>query len=614
MIDSFKKDISVSNQGEVYFELDWKGGGAGEGNAQIWVTPMTYGGIQYHIRREHAAIDGSSDRYGFAHNFDDFMKQTAHIKDWSENYEDRRDDKKLTATVKSEENFRAQINDPRNFYAFEQQIGRPVSFDIGDNGVVQMYLDWGGGPARDINNNAMLNVWVENGKLMYTLNAKGKGMVKGRQVANSMQEMIQNVTQYRMAALGAAPNSPPPVPNAPSAVPVAAPKGAPPPPKVTGSAPSGVPLAPNTGSQMEKPWPKETAEQKEERNRLADGVKKKLLLLTQDDAKLEASGQSVSKLLDESAALLQELKTKYPYDPDIFILGKAYEDLRRDFNENRETDLDQAFEPILQEMRQEIAKAGVKKISMDRLNEVQSPSLLRTVERLRGLNIQPSYVVQSQNPNAKTVVLFMQRHPEQKIANFNQEGGSQDDILRKAFEDSDREFRSLESSQGQIRDAIVAAVRSGLIHTVYEEGLPKGGQLIKLPQVPENELPSFMERMQKEDPEMARDFGAGSLQAQLILGKGLKLTGYDFDELKMKIISGKADMKYRMHAHNAFIASNLSDYVESSPDEVSFLTIGAAHEAFPSSKVAHQLPLSNAMAYYGMNVVVVDTAYSPPVS
>lgn len=340
-------------------------------------------------------------------------------------------------------------------------------------------------------------------------------------------------------------------------------------------------------------------------------------MLTRDDAALEASGYSVEKLLNDSAALLQELKTRYPNDPDIFILEKAYADLRKDFSEKRETELDQAFEPILLEMRQEIARAGVRKISMNRLNEVQSSSLLQTIERLRGLNIQPSYVVQSQNPKAKTVVLFMQTHPTPNMKGGDVRMGesSANSQIEEALQHPDRGHRTMESSQEQIRKSVIAAFRAGMIRTVYEEGMPKGNLLSRAPHVPENEFPAFLEKARRQgSPEDLQLLETGSLQAKMILGNDLRIVGYDFDELKMKILQNKADFVYRMHAHNAFIASNISDYVESSPDEVSFLTIGALHEAYPSSKIDHHLPLSHAMAYHGMNVVVVDTTYNPPVS
>ncbi len=600
LIDGFKEDLKPTEKpGEVYFELNWKGSGQGEGNAMVWATAYPHGQIAYRIRRNHAAGDGSNQRDGMAANFDDFMKQIGHTKNWSENYEANRDDKKLTQQAVNREFFFSQISDPRFFYDQEAVIGRPVSFDIFNNETVQMYLDWGGGASRDFMKNPMLNFWADprTGRINYIVNFKGRGFTQQGNVGN-IGELLGVIAQIKGKI-------------------AEAPAGA--------LAKASVPIetkviATDVTSSLAEPggkWPKETAEQKEDRNRLADDVKKKLLMLTEDDAKLEASGYSVSKLLDESAALLETLKTKYPYDPDIFVLGKAYEDLRKDFTEHRETDLDQAFEPILKEMRQEMLRAGVRKISMDNLREVRSQPLLRTVERLQGLNIKPSYVVESPNPNAKTVVLFMQTHPEPKIDKSKIQVGqsSGNDSIGEAVLHPDRGLRSVESSQGQIRDSIIAATRAGLIHCVYEEGLPKGFELPKIPQITEEELPGIIARVQKEGPEeLAQALQTGSLQAKLILGSALQLKGYDFDELKMKLLDNKADFIYRMHAHNAFIASNISDYVESSPDDVSFLTIGALHEAYPNSKVEHHLPLSHAMAYYGMNVVVVDSTFTPPVS
>ncbi len=222
-IDSFKDDVKATGRpGEVYFELDWSGAGRGEGNAQVWATALPNGLVNYHIHRDHVDINGGNDRNGIAGSFDDFMQQIAHIKEWSEYYEDNRDDRKLSQAVMNREWFYAQLNNPQTFYDAESAIGRPVSFNLISNGVMQMFLDWGGGAARDTGHNAMLNVWADNsGRLNYILNYKGKGP---RGVAKDIPELINIVGNQRAAVLQTSPGeTPKEQPKNTSGVPVASP-------------------------------------------------------------------------------------------------------------------------------------------------------------------------------------------------------------------------------------------------------------------------------------------------------------------------------------------------------------------------------------------------------
>ena len=134
---------------------------------------------------------------------------------------------------------------------------------------------------------------------------------------------------------------------------------------------------------------------------------------------------------------------------------------------------------------------------------------------------------------------------------------------------------------------------------MYEEGIPKNAVIRNID--PTKLTPEAQKHVDED----------GALQAKILLGDKIELMGYDFDEYKERVIQGKAEFVYRIHAHNAFIASNVSDFVEASPDHVSAMTLGAFHEAYPDSKSLHHLPASHAMAYYGMNVIVVDTTFHP---
>jgi hypothetical protein len=182
----------------MYLELDWHGGGAFEsGNPHITIMALPHGHYSWTMDLEYSGPGGQNSRDGYAANFDDMMKQFAHVKQQAENY----DAEKHTDAVASREYLFAKIIDPRTFTEREKYLGHVVSFDIMDNEVVQMYLDWGGGAARDINKNAALNVWVENGKIAYILNAKGKGIAK-RGTAANIDALTRAVAEAKSAALG----------------------------------------------------------------------------------------------------------------------------------------------------------------------------------------------------------------------------------------------------------------------------------------------------------------------------------------------------------------------------------------------------------------------------
>jgi|GEM_PF-6342318 len=197
IIDELKAEPIVAPSGEVYFELDWKGSGRGEGNAQVWVNVKKFGIIEYRVRRDNVGAQGESDRYGYAANFDDFMRQMAHVKTWSENYADRAEDNRLTSTAVWREYLFGEASNPWKLYAAEDKIGRPFSFSVGSNEVVQAYLDWGSHDPKDFNNNARLDYWVDQtGRISFALNCIGKKLVTGGNVAN-MDELTAVVAGYK---------------------------------------------------------------------------------------------------------------------------------------------------------------------------------------------------------------------------------------------------------------------------------------------------------------------------------------------------------------------------------------------------------------------------------
>lgn len=560
-----------SQQLETYFELEW-----GARDADVWAVAKPHGQIEYRINLWNVGPQGEDARTGVAANFDDFMQQLSHIRKWYKNYDE--DDTK--PIEKKREKMYSEISNIQNFRRQEARIGHIIYANIIKiNDVVSLNMDWGGGGKRDIDHNPTLNTWVNNdGTLSYILNARGLGINEGPAVVKDFDALIDKVSELKASAIQR---------REPSTTPRRRQRRE----QATEPEPEAV-VKPVT----EKPnsWSKETAEQKAERLEIADKLKHNLMLLTQEDKEIERRGMQIRKILDASGRLLTELKTKYPYDPDIYILEKSYNDLRGDFDRGQETDLDQSFATIEKEMQKEIQNSGVRKISMDKLSEVRSPMLKGHVDKLKKLNIQPSYVVESTNPQAKTVVLFMQTHHASEMVG-GKDADKEFDEINKTLA---RRMKRPDDSQNQIRDAIVAAVNGGLTQTVYEEGL-------------QNKTTADAKMLRKLS---AHDKKTGSIQAKMALKDKMQLKGYDFDELKLRSMMSESDLKYRASAHNPFIASNVSDLVEASDESLSLLTIGSMHENSPVKDLKQTLPISQALAYYGMNVVVVDASSETPIS
>ena len=372
------------------------------------------------------------------------------------------------------------------------------------------------------------------------------------------------------------------------------------------------------------PWPVERDDQEQARNTLGEDVREDLILLTQEDEALEMAGHSIGAILDQARVRLDQLRANYPYDPDIFAFEQAYADLRGDFEDDEEVELDEAFPIIFDEMMAVIDAVGVERRELDAITDA---SLRSTVASLRALEIEPAYVVESPNPNAKTVVLFLQNHGESPGVDIGKMRVGDISILEGGL-DGPEPAMSVEESQSLIRDAMVWAFRAGLIHDAYLEAAPYGVTLKLPPGAMSRDAIETMrlnaitrartEGIPLEDGSVLRGdeavaaaesiFQSGGLLARLELGDQFHVHGYDFDEYKMKIFEGEADFVYRINAHHPFIASRFADLMEASSEDIAFMTMGALHEFYLNPAVAHHLPISHVLAYYGLNVVVVDAA------
>lgn len=187
--------------GTIQMEFDWD-----NPNPIINVQVLPHGKIAYAIRRENVGLRGEDLRRGNADNFYDFMLQLKEIKTWAEG---PKHEFAETTDVRRQALF-SEITDPFSYRNRQAEIGRVVASRLGNNGVQEVYLDWGGGNSPYDKRNAALNVWVdEAGGLKFILKghsiggdgrvvAGGKGV--GPEGATDFNSIIARVKAIRERA------------------------------------------------------------------------------------------------------------------------------------------------------------------------------------------------------------------------------------------------------------------------------------------------------------------------------------------------------------------------------------------------------------------------------
>lgn len=276
--------------------------------------------------------------------------------------------------------------------------------------------------------------------------------------------------------------------------------------------------------------------------------------------------------LDSIKAKIDYLRSQYPDDPDLEFLERLHDDLRGDLEADRQMELDSGFEEIMETVTREIQDFGVKRESPD---ESDNP----LVARLRELGIEPAYVVSNNRSCEKTVVVFMQSHPNP---------GAPKKLLR-AF--------GVKKSQRKIYRDIMAAYSGGLDAIIYGEGYPGGMGFSR------DFVDAGLKRDRKND-----ELSLSYVRVKKKLGDRVKLVGMEDFGLLERIFKGSMTAKYRMTAHNIFLADNIDEHFRQTDESLAFAVIGAAHEDSPLLPSPNPMPLSYALAYYGYNVVVVDAS------
>ncbi len=201
---SHVNELTRSQDGtSVNLELDWKGIFDGKGNPLIKATARPHGMIEYTIKRRDIGLHGEDSIAGFANNFDDFMKQLRHFRNWAEESLHESKDKNAVAR---EAAFR-DISNPRTYETHADRIGRTVYFGIQTtesktDQKVKMFLDWGNSPDRDIKMNPLVSIAVnDDGTIRYRVLSENSAFKMDNKVMRaSMQDMMNDLAAIREKA------------------------------------------------------------------------------------------------------------------------------------------------------------------------------------------------------------------------------------------------------------------------------------------------------------------------------------------------------------------------------------------------------------------------------
>ncbi|MBN2087220.1 hypothetical protein JW758_02630 [Candidatus Peregrinibacteria bacterium] len=326
-------------------------------------------------------------------------------------------------------------------------------------------------------------------------------------------------------------------------------------------------------------------EDQESFNQLKEEIKASLFSIDENANRLEKRLTILEFLLDDIGAKLEKLKKMKSNAPDIFLFEKLYSDLRSDFEKIKNDGasdalrLNSAYDELVSDMKKTVSEAGVRRESPNKT------ILAKIVEKLKSLGINPEYIVTKGKKNAHTIVLFKQLHSNPGLA--------PDELTAIGVSDS----------QSEIKNAITSALKSGLTDTVYAEGLPPG-------------MPVDNEIAQNILSNIHRD---AVMEAKIEHGNKIKIVGYEemsafaktikaMDRDEEGEVGGEVEKSdnYRATAQNVLIASNISSLSNESDSTISIMTLGGLHEYDSKNQKDNPLPISDALAYYGINVIVVD--------
>jgi hypothetical protein len=284
--------------------------------------------------------------------------------------------------------------------------------------------------------------------------------------------------------------------------------------------------------------------------------------------------EEVKGTLAEVDRELKQLERDYPKEGDVKILRQMYTDLAKDFEGAQALQLDSSLFEISEEAKTLFAEKGVQR------GVPENSTLSAHVAQLEALGIHPDYVVHPTPPSDRTVILFMQVHTAPGITAEL------------------RDKLGVTASQTQIKKESEKIINAGLTRLQYLEGF-----------VAFNDFGAG--NLAANDDENGSAIATMRLEKQY--GESLDTEGVEDRDLLQDNWVHIMDPNTRLlrgTAQNIFIAENVADQFLHSDQNMALLAFGAAHESLQltGDSSPHPVPLSEALAYYGCNVVVVDAA------
>ena len=223
------------------------------------------------------------------------------------------------------------------------------------------------------------------------------------------------------------------------------------------------------------------------------------------------------------------------------------------------------------------------------------------------MGIEPDYIILSENPDASTVVLFLEEHIE---------SGTKESKI----------------SNDYIEKSLTQAIEKNFVKDVYIEGEPDGK--ITVTPIKKDVAEKYRDKInatnrisakfgnkvnfigtEYEDLLKGNVFDQEAALRALAAESGAKSQS-EINEYLKKNHLGTMEKLYfkRVVFENIFIAMNIRDHIKNRKSKISFEIIGSQHERITQTKtleitdkgIPHPLPLSSALANNGINVIVVD--------
>ena len=272
---------------------------------------------------------------------------------------------------------------------------------------------------------------------------------------------------------------------------------------------------------------------------------------------------------------INKLKEICPMDPDLQVFHAIVNSI--DNKHDRSEQITQVLKNLLN-LKDSLQLSNKEKILSTDKNKITT-SVKKSLDRLEASGISDQHeIVLSGIQDAPCIILFLQTHSNSR--EFNEER-----ILLDSFSGAN-------ISQNIISDAL----KNGVADTIFLEGFPFG------------KINFSKEKINncKKTPEWNRFFKSEQTSLELSIDNKIKIRGAELLNDKTRI--SPLFVKYRNSSCNILLASTIAlgmDVTNSSSQAA--ITMGAAHEKNILG-VDPEIKLSEILAHYGIDVIIVDTS------